>query len=479
MAMQARGMPVAIVWFRDDLRLDDNPALKAAIEGGYTPVPVYVHAPDEEGAWAPGAASDAWRHRSLAALDDALHARGSRLRRFFGPSLATLRSLVAMSGAEAVFWNRRYEPAIERRDADIKRALRADGVRAESFNGALLFEPWELATKQGDPYKVFTPFWKTALATWRAPKLWDAPARLAPLDDIPEGVELAALKLAPAVDWDAGIRAAWQPGVAGARVALQGFIGGVLAGYRETRELPAQAGTSRLSPHLHFGELSVQRVAACLHDARGGAPGEEVDGYLRQLGWREFSFHLLHHFPRVAEHSLNPRFDDFDWADPDPVAIAAWQRGRTGVPIIDAGMRQLWHSGWMHNRVRMLVASFLTKNLRQHWLHGARWFWDTLVDADLANNTQGWQWTAGTGADAAPYFRIFNPVSQAQRFDPTGAYVRRWLPELVPLPDAALFAPWEHPDLLEAVAPGYPRRPIVDLAATRATALDAYRRARR
>ncbi len=248
-----------------------------------------------------------------------------------------------------------------------------------------------------------------------------------------------------------------------------------MRGYREDRDRPDRVGTSRLSPHLHFGEIAPWRVAAALEQARNAANAAEVEAFLRELGWREFAWHLLHHFPHTADRNLNPRFDGFVWATPGAGTLAAWQRGQTGVPIVDAGLRELWATGYMHNRVRMIVASFLTKHLRLHWLHGARWFWDTLVDADLANNTLGWQWTAGTGADAAPYFRVFNPVTQARRFDPHGEYIARWVPELRGLPAAARFAPWESPALVARLAPGYPATPMVDLAEGREAALAAYR----
>ncbi len=469
-------MLTAILWFRDDLRLADNPALQAALKSDYAIIPVYIHAPDEEGGWAPGEASNAWRHQSLQALDAQLRKRGSHLRVFFGPTLQTLQTLIASTGADAVFWNRRYEPAIERRDTAIKKALRKEGLRAESYNGALLYEPWELQSKQGDPYKVFTPFWRTALSQWREPRLHDAPESLTAIRQGPEGVVLEALKLAPALGWDAGFWERFTPGEAGAHAALNVFINGALSKYRDSRDIPAQHGTSRLSPHLHFGEIAPGRIATELQQASNAGNAAEVAGYIRELGWREFSHHLLHHFPQTPDENLNPRFQDFEWAQASPEKLEAWQRGMTGVPIVDAGMRELWHTGWMHNRVRMIVASFLTKNLRMHWSHGARWFWNTLVDADLANNTQGWQWTAGTGADAAPYFRVFNPLLQAQRFDQRGDYVRRWVPELAKLPDEAVFAPWEHVDALKKHAPGYPSRPIVDLKASREAALVAYKR---
>jgi deoxyribodipyrimidine photo-lyase len=468
-------MPSAIVWFRDDLRLDDNPALRAAIEGDYAVVPVYVHAPHEEGAWPPGAASNAWRARSLTALDAALRTRGNRLRVLRGSSLAALESLCAIGDIEAVFWNRRYEPAIEQRDSAIKRHLRARGLRVESFNGALLFEPWALATQAGDPYRVFTPFWKAALAAWPATwRLWHAPERLPAIEQsrLPHGVAIDELGLAPGLQWDAGFWQMATPGEAGARAALERFLREGLATYREHHDRPDLPTTSRLSAHLHFGEIAVARVVAAVQGCE--APADAVAAFVRELGSREFSYHLMHHFPHTPEHNLDTRFDRFRWAAPDPLLLASWQHGRTGVPLVDAGLRELWHTGWMHNRVRMVVASYLVKHLRMHWRNGARWFWDTLVDADLANNTQGWQWTAGTGADAASYFRIFNPLLQAQRFDPEAAYIVRWLPELAALPVALRHAPWTEPVITRRLAPDYPAHPVVDLARGRDAALAAF-----
>ncbi|WP_284449078.1 cryptochrome/photolyase family protein [Pseudoxanthomonas mexicana] len=469
-------MPNALVWFRHDLRLDDNPALRAALDQGFTPIPVYVHAPQEEGEWSPGAASLAWLHRSLAALDADLRARGSRLLLREGPSAPALQALVEQTGAVAVFWNRKYEPATQPRDASLKKRLREQGLQVESFNGCLLFEPWDLATQQGGPYKVFTPFWRSALARWRAPATWDAPGALPAFEDALPGESLDAWRLAPALGWDAGFWKVWTPGEAGAREALEVFIDGALNGYRTDRDRPDRTGTSRLSPHLHFGEIAPWRVTAELERARTAANSADMDGYIRELGWREFAYHLLHHFPQTTTQNLNPRFAHFDWAKVDPKALKAWQHGRTGVPIVDAGLRELWATGYMHNRVRMIVASYLTKHLRYHWLQGARWFWDTLVDADLANNTLGWQWTAGTGADAAPYFRVFNPVTQAEKFDPKGTYIAHWVPELAAVPVPLRFAPWEKPDVMSRIAPDYPRRPLVDLAEGREGALAAYRK---
>lgn len=464
----------SIWWVRRDLRLDDNPALQIALrEGGV--LPVYIHAPQEEAPWEPGAASTAWLRRSLESLDTDLRRLGSGLILRRGPTLATLESLLEETGAGAVHWNRCYEPSVVARDTTVREALTKRDVTAESHNAALLIEPWKIATGVGDPYRVFTPFWRNLRARLDTLPSPDSPPSCLPACVLPTSVAIDDLLPEPQPRWDRGFWEHWQPGEAGARDMLDAFIDGAAAGYDSQRDLPDRVGTSRLSPHLHFGEISPRRIVAQLRSRRWPAEAEAaIEVFLKELGWREFSHHLLYHFPASTDANLNQKFDAFPWAEMDSSALRAWQEGNTGVPLVDAGMRELWQTGWMHNRVRMVVASFLTKNLRQHWLHGARWFWDTLVDADLANNTQGWQWSAGTGADAAPYFRIFNPVSQARRFDPLGRYVRRWLPELAGLPDTALFAPWEQPDLLRRHAPAYPAAPIIDLSQSRATALDAY-----
>lgn len=469
-------MSHAIVWFRRDLRLDDHAALGAAIDAGHVPIPVYIHAPEEEGDWAAGAASRAWLHRALLALQVELRTRGSDLLVRRGGSLETLERIIAETGAVAVYWHRRYEPAVQMRDATVKRALREQGVTAESFNGALLFEPWNLATGQGAPYRVFTPFWRNALTRWSPPTPLAPPQRL-PAPPPTLSSDQIELGLRPARGWDAGFWEHWRPGPAGADEALEVFVEGALSNYPQGRDRPDRSGTSLLSPHLHFGELTPWRICAELEKHRCAANAAQIDGYIRQLGWREFAHHLLHHFPESVDRNLNPRFDTFAWSTA-PEALEAWQRGRTGIPIVDAGMRELWHTGWMHSRVRMLVASLLCKHLRVHWRTGARWFWDTLVDADLANNTLGWQWVAGTGADAAPYFRIFNPVTQAQKFDPDARYIARWVPELAGLASQERFAPWLYPQSLARHAPDYPRVPIVDLAQGREAALSAYARTR-
>lgn len=471
-------MPIALVWFRSDLRLADNPALQAALEAGFDPVPVYIHAPHEEGCWAPGAASNAWRHRSLKALDLALRQRGSRLLVRRGDSAMVLQQLIEQSRAQALFWNRKYELATQPRDAAIKQALKQRHVQVRSCNAALLAEPWDVQTRTGEPYKVFTAFYRNVMAGLAQRALQDAPEALPAVPSALKGEGIDALGLAPALNWDAGFWEIWQAGEAGAHQALEVFVEGALRGYLDQRDLPDRVGTSRLSPHLHFGEIAPWRVIARLQAQRGASLDRDIDGFIRQLVWREFAHHLLHHFPHTAQQNLNPRFDRFDWASTAAGPLQAWQRGRTGVPIVDAGMRELWQTGMMHNRVRMIVASYLTKHLRVHWLEGARWFWQTLVDADLANNTLGWQWVAGTGADAAPYFRVFNPVTQARKFDPQARYITRWVPELEALPVNARLAPWEFPQLRKGRACDYPHQPIVDLAQGRQAALAAYARTR-
>jgi len=465
-------MSTAIVWFRRDLRLADNPALTAALRTHDAVLPVYVHSPEEESPWQPGAASRWWLHHSLTALAADLARRGAGLHLADGPSLDVLRRLVAATGADAVYWNRLYDPATIARDTQVKSALRADGVDTHSFNGALLIEPWDLVTGGGTPYKVFTPYWRNARSRLEPRPPLPVPRRVA-MPPIETGLPLEAFGLLPNIAWDAGLAATWLPGEAGAMQRLEAFCADAVVDYPGERDIPSHEGTSRLSPHLHFGEVSPMQVAWALLDAaRESAAAGGAESCLRELGWREFSQYLIHHFPHSTERNLNPRFDAFEWRDPGPAVLSRWQRGRTGIPIVDAGMRELWTTGWMHNRVRMLVASFLTKNLRAHWSHGARWFWDTLVDADLGNNTQGWQWTAGTGVDASPYFRVFNPVTQGERFDREGSYVRRWVPELADFPAATIHAPWRDADRLRTS--GYPR-PMVDLASSRQGALDAYR----
>ena len=467
-------MKTALIWFRRDLRLADNPALAAALEAYDRVVPVYIHAPEEEAPWQPGAASRCWLHHSLQALDRDLRERGSKLHLTNGPTLAALRSILKQNDATAIYWNRLYEPAITARDTGIKQSLIDDGIDAQSFKASVLFEPWEIRTGQDQPYRVFTPFWRKARSSLQVrPPLLAAEKCVSPSSV--DGRPLDDLELLPRIPWDRQFHDEWTPGEAGASEAFEDFMESGLRDYASDRDRPDREGTSRLSAHLHFGEISPMQIAWALeehvHQAGDSARSAGAESFLREIGWREFSQHLLFNFPDMPEKNLNPRFDEFRWGNEDAVAIKRWQQGRTGIPIIDAGMRELWATGIMHNRVRMLVASFLTKNLRQHWLHGARWFWDTLVDADLANNAQGWQWTAGCGVDASPYFRIFNPVTQGGKFDPCGDYVRRWVVELAGVPAPLIHSPWMDPATLEAT--GYPA-PMVDLGESRAVALAAY-----
>ncbi len=471
-------MSATIVWFRQDLRLADNPALLAAIKRGEPVIPLYVWAPEEEGDWPPGAATKVWLHDSLAALDASLRSIGSRLVIRKGSTADVLSALIAETGASAVYWNRRYEPAAIARDSALKESLRQSGIATESFNGSLLFEPWEVQTKQGGPYRVFTPFWKACVqqsepnAPSPVPKSVPAPAAW------PSSTTIADLELEPTIDWAGGIRRAWTPGEHGALARLETFVKDAMRSYKRGRDFPAEPFVSRISPHLHFGEIGPRQIWSIVYRHMAAA-GDEEGGvaFLREVGWREFSYHLLYHFPTVPDTPLQEKFAAFPWRD-DLAGLKAWQRGRTGYPIVDAGMRQLWETGWMHNRVRMIVASFLTKDLLIPWQEGAQWFWDTLVDADLANNTQGWQWTAGCGADAAPYFRVFNPTTQGEKFDSDGEYVRRWVPELSALPAKWIHKPADAPAevLTEAkviVGETYPA-PIVDHKMARERALEAY-----
>ena len=463
-------MSATLLWLRQDLRLADHPALQAAIARGAPVIPVFIWAPDEEAPWAPGAASRWWLHHSLTALQRDLEARGSRLViRAVGAdgtagadsTLEVLRALLRETGATAVHWSRRYEPAVVARDRIIKDTLRAEGVEARSFNAALLVEPWDVQNLSGKPFQVFTPYWRRVSANLDPGKPTPAPHSIAAPAKWPKTLALDALDLLPKIAWDGGFAEAWRPGEAGAAANLDSFLEGPVKGYGDRRNFPAERGTSRLSPHLHFGEISPRQVWHA-------APEWRTSQFMAEIGWREFAHHLLWHFPQTTDAPLRSDFLRFPWRT-DAAHLHAWQRGLTGVPMVDAGMRELWHTGWMHNRVRMVVGSFLVKNLRLHWLEGARWFWDTLVDADLASNTLGWQWCAGCGADAAPYFRVFNPDSQAEKFDPDGGYRQRWVPESMP---PSTVAP------ATIAVPGgargrYPA-PIVDLKASRVAALEAF-----
>lgn len=440
-----------IVWLRDDLRLADNPALRAAVDAGGPVVVLYVLDEESPGIRQLGGAARWWLHHSLASLADRLDEKGARLILRRGPAGRVVREAVTDAGARAVCWNRRYGGPEREIDSELKTGLRADGVQAQSSAGSLLFEPWTVTTGAGTHFSVFTPFWRACLNGLPPRAPLPEPREIPGADKRIASDALADWDLLPRhPDWAEGLRETWEPGEPTARARLHEFLDVDLKGYGRTRDEPAAGSTSLLSPRLRWGELSPHTV---WHEGVAAGGG---DRFLSELGWREFAWHTLFHFPDLATKNLRSEFDAFPWPALRPDLLEAWQHGRTGVPLVDAGMRELWHTGYMHNRVRMVAASFLVKNLLIDWRLGEQWFWDTLVDADAASNPFNWQWVAGSGADAAPYFRIFNPELQAKKFDPDGRYVSAWAPE--------------HASAGAADAP----EPIVDLRATRNAALDAY-----
>ncbi len=469
----------SIVWFRQDLRLADNPALVAAVSSSHRVLCVYIDSPQEEEPWPPGGAAKWWLGHSLAALAQSLESKGGRLDCFRGASGATLSQLAKQTNASAVYWNRRYEPRAIARDTQIKKDLTAQGLAVESFNGSLLLEPPEVRNKQGKPFQVFTPFWRAFYEALQPTPLLTTPRKIPCPPEPGKSVKLSRLGYLPKIPWDAGLKEMWVPGEEGAWERIEQWI--MLAPkYDGLRDQTDRDGTSRLSPYLHFGEISPRQIWHKILQKFRIQPGaplpEGLKVYAKELVWREFAYHLLFHFPQTPLEPLRAQYAEFPW-NSDRSLLRAWQRGLTGYPMVDAGMRQLWHTGWMHNRVRMIVASFLVKHLLLPWQDGARWFWDTLVDADLASNTLNWQWSAGCGADAAPYFRIFNPVSQGEKFDPFGDYVRKWVPELAKLDVPWIHKPWEAPPFALQAAKvelgvNYPL-PVVDHVKARNRALEA------
>ena len=472
-----------VVWFRSDLRLADNVALTAAIRRGGPVVPVYVLDEPAAGRWAPGGASRWWLHHSLAALAADLAALGARLILRRGAAADALAEIAREAGAGQVVCSRRYEPWAIRQEAEVRGRLAAAGVELKRYPGWLLMEPESIATKAGEPYKVYTPFWRALSSTLRPEKPLARPARIAGPPGWPRSDELEAWSLLPSrPDWAKGFATCWRPGEASALERLESFLDERAAAYAAERNRPDVEGTSRLSPHLAHGEISPRliwwRVMSERARREGGGSDSGLETFLKELVWREFSSHLLFHFPHLPEAPFREEFARFPWRE-DRASLKAWQRGRTGFPIVDAGMRELWTTGWMHNRVRMVVASFLVKDLMIPWQEGEAWFWDTLVDADLANNAASWQWVAGSGADAAPYFRVFNPTSQGEKFDAGGGYVRRWVPEIAKLPDDLVHRPGEaDPITLRSKGLVLPRdypAAIVDHAAARECALAAFK----
>ena len=466
-----------IVWFRQDLRLDDNPALSAAARQGVPVLPVFVLDDGNAAEWRLGAASRWWLHQSLARLSDSLDGKLLLMR---GDARALLPSLVRDTGAQGVYWNRVYEPWCSRRDEAIKDELLQSSIVVKSFNASLLFDPPHTTKPDGTPYKVFTPFYRKGCLQNGIPprRPLPVPGKLE-LYAHPGGCSLDALQLMPRSSWYSEIDATWMPGEKGAHARLERFLSGAIDHYEDGQNRPDQNHVSRLSPHLRFGEISPNQAwYAVVGDGTVDGLSRDADRFLSQLGWREFSYNLLYNDPALPTRNLQRKFDRFPWRS-DDAALLRWQRGETGYPIVDAGMRELWRTGYMHNRARMIVGSFLVKNLMLHWHNGSAWFWDTLLDADLATNSASWQWVAGCGADAAPYFRIFNPVMQGKKFDPNGAYVRRYVPELESMPEKYINNPWDAPPAVlrgagVTLGENYPE-PVVDLKSSRERALAAFK----
>ena len=475
----------SLFWFRQDFRLQDNPALSAAIEHGHV-IPIYILDDKNSGSWKMGGTSRWWLYKALENLNESLK---DTLRLYKGDPGDLLPNIIQETGAKRIFWNRCYEPWRIARDTHLKKNLQKQGVEVSTFKGSLLWEPWEVLKDDGTPYRVFTPYYRKgclqkAVLSWSYESVETVQnlEEMTPFIRRNEGSPLGLEKLdllSQKNSWHQKLEPHWQVGEKAAHDCLNTFLERGLCGYKEGRNYPIKNNVSRLSPYLHWGHLSPRQVWRAAHQndlelENNGA--QDLDCFLSELGWREFSYYLLYHFPGLPDQNFQPKFDIFPWQR-DENSLKRWQKGMTGIPIVDAGMRELWQTGYMHNRVRMVVASFLVKNLLQDWRSGANWFWDCLVDADLASNSASWQWVAGCGADAAPYFRIFNPVTQGQKFDPQGHYTRRYVPELSNMPDKYLFNPWEaSPSVLAqagiTLGQNYPH-PLVDLKTSRQRALGA------
>ena len=465
-----------IVWFRQDLRVADNPALHHAVESCRPVLPVYIRDELTPNVRPLGAAQNWWLHHALVTLTDRLRELGARLLLRSGAAADVLDALIEETQAEAVYWNRRYDPHGRDADAAIKSSMTEREIEAVSFAGHLMHEPAKVETKAGGFFKVYTPFWRAFSAGAPPREPYPAPDAIKgyggnlPSEDL---VEWGFLPTAP--DWSTGF-SEWTPGEAGAQARLGVFVDKHLDGYVTGRDAPGRDVTSKLSPHLRFGDVSPHQVWARIDQVSDDVPPDDEETFRKELVWREFNHHLLFHYGALEDDNVQKKFDAFPWRY-DETELKAWQKGRTGYPIVDAGMRQLWQTGWMHNRVRMITGSFLVKHLLHDWREGERWFWDCLVDGDPANNPGNWQWVAGTGADASPYFRIFNPMTQGSKFDPDGDYVRRWVPEIANLPTEHVHVPWEAPPAVLRKAgvklgETYPK-PIVDHKFARQRALDA------
>lgn len=463
-----------LMWFRQDLRLSDNPALIKAVESGAV-LPVYIADTSRPEQAQLGEAASWWLHHSLKSLSQQME---NSLLVVKGDPAALLPKLAEQYGCSHISWNRCYQPWQIARDTQLKEQLKDTGYGVTTFNASLLWEPWQVLKKDGTPYRVFTPYYRKGCLNAPAPRM--PVARPDGVDWVENdgGDGIDSLDLLPAIAWDSGLAESWKPGEEGAKQRLSVFLEGAVDDYQDARNIPSHAGTSRLSPHLKFGEISVNQVwYAALDSRHGDWSNGGLDCYLSELGWREFSYYLLYHFPAINVENFQQKFDQFPWLH-DPQTLNLWQQGKTGYPIVDAGMRELYQTGYMHNRVRMIVGSFLVKNLLLDWRLGERWFWDTLVDADMASNSAGWQWVAGSGADASPYFRIFNPITQGEKFDKDGSYVKRYCPELAELPIKYIHKPFDAPaDILDhcnvVLGDNYPK-PLVELKASRERALAAF-----
>ncbi|MDG2060597.1 MAG: deoxyribodipyrimidine photo-lyase [SAR86 cluster bacterium] len=474
--MKTSNNQVSIHWFRQDLRLLDNPALFSAVQSGRV-LPIYILDDVNSGDHKMGSASRWWLYKSLTNLNLSL---SNNLEFYKGNPQIILNELISKYHVKEIFWNRCYEPWRIKRDAELKHILEQQDVLVRTFNGSLLWEPWKILKKDGSPYKVFTPFYKKGCLYAKVPR---TPLPCASIDslvaDKDNQITIDDLDLLPKIKWYQDMEKLWEPGEKGAKNKINTFISEGLSEYKEGRNFPSKKNVSQLSPHLHFGEVSPNQI---WYDARSQESKHGIEDslnhFLSELGWREFSYNLLYHFPKLPTENLQKKFDNFPWTA-NGEFINRWKKGLTGYPIVDAGMRELWKTGYMHNRIRMVVGSFLVKNLLLHWHEGERWFWDCLIDADLASNSASWQWIGGCGADAAPYFRIFNPVTQGLKFDAEGEYTKKYIPELEAMPIEFLFNPWEAPkDILEeaniVLGKDYPE-PIVDLKESREKALEAFK----
>jgi deoxyribodipyrimidine photo-lyase len=465
-----------LLWIRKDFRLQDNTALAEAIAVGSPVIPVFIWSPEEYGKWVPGAASKWWLHKSLQVFSEQWSELGGKLILREGSSLEVLKDLIESTGATRVFWNRRYEGPLRELDASIKRQLREDGLDVQSFNSALLNEPHTASTGTGNPYKVYTPYWRKVKDRALDPVVVPDLEAIQFPETFPATDALERLNLLPENQWYRKFYPRWEVGEGAAMDRLNTFLEAPVEDYATERDRPDHEGTSSLSPYLHWGQIGPRQIAHTLteqYDLR--AEGPQI--YLKEIYWREFAYNVLYHFPDTSDAPLRSEYADFPWEE-DPAAVKAWQRGQTGYPIVDAGMRQLWETGWMHNRVRMIISSLLVKHLLQDWKVGAEWFWDTLVDADLASNSLGWQWSGGCGADAAPYFRVFNPMTQGKKFDPNGDYVRRYVPELKDVPTDYIHEPWEASEMIlksagVTLGEDYPE-PIIEHKKGRERALAAF-----